>query len=95
MRKFTVAKAHGNCLFPVSNESVIRDILQLTGESSDKQAWEKLHGDIKKVINWFIDFLNDYHLKCAKHYLDLKVCSEEVIPAPSIKNVYLPYFTTG
>lgn len=89
-----VSKAHGNCLFPMSNESVILDILNLTGESNNKQAWEKLHEDIKKVINWFIDFLNDYHLVCAEEYLGLKACGEEEIPAPSIKNVSLPYFTT-
>jgi hypothetical protein len=89
-----VSKAHGNCLFPISNELVILDILNLTGESNNKQAWEKLHEDIKKVINWFIDFLNDYHLVCAEQYLDLKASDEEEIPAPSIKKVSLPYFTT-
>lgn len=89
-----VSKAQGNCLFPMSNESVILDILQLTGESNNRQAWKKLRVDIKKVINWFINFLNDYHLVCAEQYLGLKACGQEEIPAPSIKNVYLPYFTT-
>lgn len=89
-----VSKSLGNCLFAVSNESVILETLELTGASNNDQAWENLHENIKNVINWFIDFLNDYHLKCAKEYLDLKICSKEEIPAPSIKNVYLPYFTT-
>ena len=89
-----VSKAQGNCLFQMSNESVILDILNLTGESNNKQAWERLREDIMKVINWFIDFLNDYHSVCAKQYLGLKACGQEEIPAPSIKNVYLPYFTT-
>ena len=89
-----VSKSLGNCLFAVSNESVIFEILNLTGASNNHEAWENLRENIMKVINWFIDFLNDYHLKCAKQYLDLKVCSEEEIHAPSIKNVYLPYFTT-
>ena len=85
---------HGNCLFPVSNESVILEILHLTGASNNDEAWKKLREDFKKVINWFIDFLNDYHLVCAEEYLGLKACDEEEIPAPSIKNVSLPYFTT-
>lgn len=89
-----VLKAHGNCLFPVSNAFVIGRILKLTGASDINEAWMKLLVDFNKVINWFIDFLNDYHLKCSKHYLDLKLCSEEEIPAPSIKNVSLPYYTT-
>lgn len=89
-----VSKAHGNCLFPMSNESVILDVLHLTCESNNDEAWKKLREDFKKVINWFIDFLNDYHLVCTEEYLGLKACDEEEIPAPSIKNVSLPYFTT-
>lgn len=89
-----VSKAHGNCLFPMSNDSVILDILNLTGESNNEQAWEKLREDIKKVINWFIEFLDGYHLVWAQKYVGLKASDEEEIPAPSIKNVSLPYFTT-
>lgn len=89
-----VSKAYGNCLFPLSNVCVINGILQLTNASDMDEAWKKLHEDCKKVINWFIDFLNDYHLVCAEEYLGLKACGEEEIPAPSIKNVSLPYFTT-
>ncbi len=89
-----VSKAHGNCLFPISNELVILNILNLTGKSNNDEAWKKLHEDFKKVINWFIEFLDGYHLVCAQNYVGLKA-SEEEIPAPSIKNVSLPYFTTG
>jgi len=88
-----VSKAHGNCLFPMSNDSVILDILNLTGEPDNEQAWKKLHGDFKKVINWFIDFLDGYHLAWAQKYGCL-ASDEEEVPAPSIKNVSLPYFTT-
>ncbi len=88
------SKAHGNCLFQISNELVILNILKLTGESNNNQAWEKLRVEIIKVINWFIEFLDGYHLVWAKKYVGLKASGEEEIQAPSIKKVSLPYFTT-
>ncbi len=88
-----VSKAYGNCLFPLSNVCVINGILQLTGASDMEEAWKKLHEDCKKVINWFIEFLDGYYLVWAQKYGCL-ASDEEEVPAPSIKNVFLPYFTT-